>query len=92
MIKTDMGRRGPSIGQQLSSPIDVREGKGVAYSQEIGRVVYKALVGAGVPKDDRFQLDDSQNQCRAQTLKQQGPFRFLTSWRVPLVNQERRGK
>jgi 4-oxalocrotonate tautomerase len=36
--------------------IDVRKGKDAAFRQEIGRIVYKALVGVGVPKDDRFQL------------------------------------
>jgi hypothetical protein len=36
--------------------IDVRKGKGVAYRQEIGRVVYEALVGVGVPRNDRFQV------------------------------------
>src|ERR1700726_4005185 len=36
--------------------IDVRKGKDVAYRQEIGRVVYEALVGVRVPKDDRFQV------------------------------------
>ena len=36
--------------------IDVRKGKDVAYRQEIGRVVYEALVGVGAPKDDRFQV------------------------------------
>jgi 4-oxalocrotonate tautomerase len=36
--------------------IDVRKGKDVAYRQQIGRVVYDALVGVGVPKDDRFQV------------------------------------
>jgi phenylpyruvate tautomerase PptA (4-oxalocrotonate tautomerase family) len=36
--------------------IDLRKGKDAAYRQEIGRVVYDALVGAGVPKDDRFQV------------------------------------
>jgi 4-oxalocrotonate tautomerase len=36
--------------------IDVREGKDVAYRHQIGRVVYDALVGVGVPKDDRFQV------------------------------------
>ena len=30
--------------------IDVRKGKDVAYRQEIGRVVYEALVGVGVPR------------------------------------------
>src|ERR1700751_292841 len=36
--------------------IDVRKGKDAAYRQEIGRVVYEALVGVGVPKNDRFQV------------------------------------
>src|SRR6202021_835878 len=36
--------------------IDVRKGKNAAYRQKIGQVVYEALVGVGVPKDDRFQL------------------------------------
>jgi 4-oxalocrotonate tautomerase len=36
--------------------IDVRRGKDAAYRQEIGRIVYEALVGVGVPKDDRFQV------------------------------------
>jgi 4-oxalocrotonate tautomerase len=36
--------------------IDVRKGKDAAYRQEIGRIVYEALVGVGVPKDDRFQV------------------------------------
>ena len=36
--------------------IDVRKGKDAAYRREIGRVVYQALVGVGVPKDDRFQV------------------------------------
>jgi len=30
--------------------IDVRKGKDAAYRQEIGRVVYEALVGVGAPK------------------------------------------
>ena len=36
--------------------IDLRKGKDAAYRQEIGRAVYEALVGVGVPKDDRFQV------------------------------------
>jgi 4-oxalocrotonate tautomerase len=36
--------------------IDVRRGKDAAYRQEVGRIVYEALVGVGVPKDDRFQV------------------------------------
>ncbi|MBV8351595.1 MAG: tautomerase family protein, partial [Verrucomicrobia bacterium] len=46
--------------------IDVRNGKDVAYRQEIGRVVYEALVGVGVPKDDRFQV-----------ISEYGPDSFL---------------
>src|ERR1700761_9516407 len=36
--------------------IDVRKGKDAAYRQEIGRVVYEAMVGVGVPQNDRFQI------------------------------------
>jgi 4-oxalocrotonate tautomerase len=36
--------------------IDLRKGKDAAYRQEIGRVVYEALVGVGVPTNDRFQV------------------------------------
>ena len=36
--------------------IDLRKGKDAAYLEEIGRVVYEAMVSVGVPKDDRFQL------------------------------------
>jgi phenylpyruvate tautomerase PptA (4-oxalocrotonate tautomerase family) len=36
--------------------IDLRKGRDAAYREQIGRVVYEALVGAGVPKDDRFQI------------------------------------
>jgi len=36
--------------------IDLRKGKGAAYRNEVGRVVYEALVGVGVPKKDRFQV------------------------------------
>jgi len=36
--------------------IDLRKGKDAAYRQEIGRVVYEAMVGIGVPEKDRFQL------------------------------------
>jgi phenylpyruvate tautomerase PptA (4-oxalocrotonate tautomerase family) len=36
--------------------IDLRKGKDPAYRAEIGRVVHEALVGVGVPKDDRFQV------------------------------------
>ena len=36
--------------------IDLRKAKEAAYRQEIGRVVYEALVGVGVPKNDRFQV------------------------------------
>jgi len=36
--------------------IDIRKGKDAAYRQEIGRVVYEAMVGVGVPENDRFQI------------------------------------
>jgi phenylpyruvate tautomerase PptA (4-oxalocrotonate tautomerase family) len=36
--------------------IDLRKGKDAAYRQEIGRVVYEAMVGVGVPEKDRFQI------------------------------------
>ena len=36
--------------------IDLRTGKDAAYRQEIGRVVYEALVSVGEPANDRFQV------------------------------------
>ena len=36
--------------------IDLRKGKDAAYRREIGRVVYEAMIGAGVPLKDRFQV------------------------------------
>jgi 4-oxalocrotonate tautomerase len=36
--------------------IDLNKSKDAAYREEIGRVVYEALVGVGVPKNDRFQV------------------------------------
>jgi 4-oxalocrotonate tautomerase len=36
--------------------IDLRKGKDAAYRQEIGRVVYEAMVAVGVPEKDRFQV------------------------------------
>jgi 4-oxalocrotonate tautomerase len=36
--------------------IDLRKGKTAAYRQEIGRVVYEAMVSVGVPQKDRFQI------------------------------------
>jgi 4-oxalocrotonate tautomerase len=36
--------------------IDVRKGKDAAYRQKIGHIVYGALVDAGVPEKDRFQI------------------------------------
>jgi phenylpyruvate tautomerase PptA (4-oxalocrotonate tautomerase family) len=36
--------------------IDIRKGKDAAYRQEIGRVIYEAMVGVGVPWNDRFQI------------------------------------
>lgn len=36
--------------------IDIRKGKDSHYRQQIGRVVYEALIGVGVPNNDRFQV------------------------------------
>jgi len=36
--------------------IDLRKGKDATYRREIGRVVYEAMVGIGVPANDRFQI------------------------------------
>ncbi len=36
--------------------IDLRKGKDAAYRNEVGRVVYEAMVGVGVPEKDRFQV------------------------------------
>ncbi len=36
--------------------IDLNKGKDSTYRQEIGRVVYEALISVGVPKNDRFQV------------------------------------
>ena len=36
--------------------IDLRKGKDAAYRREIGRVVYEAMIGVGVPLKDRFQV------------------------------------
>jgi phenylpyruvate tautomerase PptA (4-oxalocrotonate tautomerase family) len=36
--------------------IDLRKGKDAAYRQQVGRAVYDAMVGVGVPENDRFQI------------------------------------
>ena len=36
--------------------IDLRKGKDATYRKEIGRVVYEAMIGVGVPPKDRFQV------------------------------------
>ena len=36
--------------------IDFRKGKDAAYRQEVGRVMYDALLSVGVPNNDRFQV------------------------------------
>jgi phenylpyruvate tautomerase PptA (4-oxalocrotonate tautomerase family) len=36
--------------------IDLRKDKDAAYRQQVGRVVYDAMVGIGVPAKDRFQV------------------------------------
>jgi phenylpyruvate tautomerase PptA (4-oxalocrotonate tautomerase family) len=36
--------------------IGLLEGKGATYRQNVGRVVYEAMIGVGVPDRDRFQI------------------------------------
>lgn len=36
--------------------IDLRKGRDAAYRGEVGRIVYEALRGIGVPENDRFQI------------------------------------
>jgi phenylpyruvate tautomerase PptA (4-oxalocrotonate tautomerase family) len=36
--------------------IDLLKGKSAQYRRKVGQVVYDALIGIGVPKDDRFQV------------------------------------
>ena len=36
--------------------IDLRKGKDATYRQQVGRVVYDALLSVGVPNNDRFQV------------------------------------
>jgi 4-oxalocrotonate tautomerase len=36
--------------------IDLRKGKDAAYRRQIARVVYDAMVGVGVPVNDRFEV------------------------------------
>jgi 4-oxalocrotonate tautomerase len=36
--------------------IDLRKGKDASYRRRVGRVVYEAMVGVGVPANDRFEL------------------------------------
>ena len=36
--------------------IDLRKGKDASYRQQVGRVVYEAMVSVGVPTNDRFQI------------------------------------
>jgi 4-oxalocrotonate tautomerase len=36
--------------------IDLKKGKSAEYRAEIGRVVYEAMVGVGVPQNDRFEV------------------------------------
>jgi 4-oxalocrotonate tautomerase len=32
------------------------KGKGAAYPQNVGRVVYEAMISVGIPENDRFQI------------------------------------
>ena len=36
--------------------IDLRKGKDAAYHQAVGRIIYEAMLGVGVPAHDRFQI------------------------------------
>jgi phenylpyruvate tautomerase PptA (4-oxalocrotonate tautomerase family) len=36
--------------------VDLRKGKDASYRQQIGEVIYQALVGVGAPERDRFQV------------------------------------
>jgi 4-oxalocrotonate tautomerase len=36
--------------------IDLRKGKDAAYRQQIGRVVYEAMLSVGVPANDQFEI------------------------------------
>jgi phenylpyruvate tautomerase PptA (4-oxalocrotonate tautomerase family) len=36
--------------------IDLRRGKDAAYRQQVGRAVYEAMIGVGVPVNDRFMV------------------------------------
>jgi len=36
--------------------IDLRKGKTAAYRRRLGNAIYDALIGVGVPVDDRFQI------------------------------------
>jgi phenylpyruvate tautomerase PptA (4-oxalocrotonate tautomerase family) len=36
--------------------IDLKKGKSADYRRSVGRVVYEAMVGVGVPQGDRFQV------------------------------------
>lgn len=36
--------------------IDLRKGKTAEYRRRVGQAVYDALIGVGVPRDDRFQV------------------------------------
>lgn len=42
--------------------IDLRKGKTAAYRQQVGQVVYDAMLSIGVPKDDRFQIIQEHEQ------------------------------
>jgi 4-oxalocrotonate tautomerase len=47
------------IEKESSMPlarIDLLKGKDAAYRQNIGRVVYEAMINVGVPEKDRFQI------------------------------------
>jgi phenylpyruvate tautomerase PptA (4-oxalocrotonate tautomerase family) len=54
-----ISRAQPRENRRTAMPlvrIDLRKGKDAAYRQQVGRVVYEAMVSVGVPKNDRFQV------------------------------------
>ena len=45
--------------------IDICKDKDSTYRREISRVVHEALIGLGVPENDRFQVISEHEEARA---------------------------
>ena len=56
--------------------IDIRKGKDAAYRREIGRVIYEAMVGVGVPPKDRFQVINEHDAAPVEQGQCLGKFLF----------------